>query len=278
MQLTKNVLVHLLIVLMIPLGAYAKEFVLPKYVSEALRDSYDINHEDSKPSEQEDARAMRFKIVGIEAYSWGIQEGTYFRTNEIQDLLQKNSFTMNKTVSVGKFLVDGQMLMPTVLEAERIYITNHDREAQSVNMSYTIDKPPRIVAQPPTWRDYLLRSVKKPEKPIAAAHPKNDAEIVIWDKNFKRGFLRGIDQANSLFSSDLMKMRNEISGFYRFRFLLAQNIVTLPKMSKDKVSVMLLDSGKTINLNNIKYSITLDSTFNKVNEWKPVFSQGAAHE
>jgi len=278
MQRINKTIALMLFSFLISVGAQADVVVLPKHVAEELISSHTLNHEDTKPSDEEDARELRNKVVGIEAYSWGIQEGTYFRIVEIQRLLEDNSFTMNKTVSVGKFLVDGKMLMPTVLEASRIYIKNHDREAQSVNMSYTLDKAPRIVAQPPTWRDYLKRSVKKPEKPLRAAHPKNDEEVLVWDREFKRGWLRGIVQAGTIYTADLIKMRNEIAGFYRFRFLLAQNIVTLPRMSKDKVSVMLLDSGKTINLHNVKYSITLDSTFNKVGDWKPVFSQGAAHE
>ena len=34
----------------------------------------------------------------------------------------------------------------------------------------------------------------------------------------------------------------------------------------------------TINLNDVKYTITLDARFNKVTDWKPVFNQGSAHE
>ena len=41
---------------------------------------------------------------------------------------------------------------------------------------------------------------------------------------------------------------------------------------------MLLDAGRTINLNDVKYSITLDSKFNKITDWKPVFNKGNAHE
>ena len=168
--------------------------------------------------------------------------------------------------------------MPTVLEAERIYVKNNEREARTVNMSYTLDKPPRIVSQTPTWRDYLVRSMALPRKPIANAYPRNSEEKAVWFKEFKRGWFRGVEQANSIFQSDLAKLHNEIAGLYRFRFLLAQNIVTLPKLVKNKSSVMLLESGKTINLNDVKYTIELDAKFNKVTDWKPVFNRGTAHE
>ena len=87
-----------------------------------------------------------------------------------------------------------------------------------------------------------------------------------------------MDQANKIYQSDLNKMHKDVTGLYRFRFLLAQNIVTLPRLVRDKSSVMLLDSGKTINLNDVKYTIQLDAQFNKVTEWKPVFNRGSAHE
>ena len=224
------------------------------------------------------AKEMRLNAVAVEAYSWGIQEGVYYRTNEIQAVLNEKSFIINKTVNFAKFIIDSKMLMPTVLEAERIYVKNSDREARTVNMSYTLDKPPRIVSQVPSWRDYLTRTMPKPIKPIANAYPRNKLEKELWFKEFKRGWFRGTKQADSIFESDKAKLHKEIAGLYRFRFLLAQNIVTLPKLVKNKSSVMLLESGKTINLNDVKYTIQLDAKFNKVTDWKPVFNRGAAHE
>ncbi|MGP5159724.1 type IV secretory system conjugative DNA transfer family protein [Pseudoalteromonas prydzensis] len=250
---------------------------LPVEAENMLSASYSGNPDKYHEIGEEEA-AMRLNAVSVEAYSWGIREGAFYRNDQIQQLLQSRSFTINKTVSLSKFIIDGKMLMPTVLEAERIYVKSSDREARTVNMSYTLDKPPRIVSQVPTWRDYLLRTMAKPIKPIDNAYPRNDVEIQVWAREFKRGWFRGVEQANSIFESDLNKLHSDVAGLYRFRFLLAQNIVTLPKLIKNKSSVMLLDSGKTINLNDVKYSIQLDSRFNKVTDWKPVFNKGNAHE
>ena len=221
---------------------------------------------------------MRMKAVSFEAFSWVIQEGAYYRTGIIQKLLQQNSFYLNKTFSFGKFIIDGEMLMPTVLEAERIFIKDGKRKARSVNMSYTLDKSPEIVSGIPSWRDYLLRVIPKPKDPISYAYPKNKDEVKVWDIEFGRGFTAGVRQANRIYSNDLSRAHSDITGYYRFRFLLAQNIVTLPVLNKHRAGVMLLDSGKTINLIDVKYTITLDSRYNKVNEWKPVFFRGDAHE
>ena len=251
---------------------------LPSEAVLLLDESIKANLHSETKSGKEAADEMRLSAVKVEAYTWGIQEGAYFRNNEIQSLLNKNSFVLNKTVTLSKFLIDGKMLMPTVLEAERVYVQNGASEARSINMSYTLDKSPKIVSQAPTWHDYLVRTMPKPRKPIRNAYPKNSVESAAWKIEFERGWFKGVDQANKIYQSDLNKMHKDVTGLYRFRFLLAQNIVTLPRLVRDKSSVMLLDSGKTINLNDVKYTIQLDAQFNKVTEWKPVFNRGSAHE
>ena len=85
-------------------------------------------------------------------------------------------------------------------------------------------------------------------------------------------------QANLIYENDLTRMHADIAGLYRYRYLLSQNIVRLPVISNERKGVVLLDSGKTIYLNNVEHSIEMNSIFNDVNEWKPVFYQGDAHE
>ncbi|MEJ6534029.1 MULTISPECIES: type IV secretory system conjugative DNA transfer family protein [Pseudoalteromonas] len=264
-------------VVAISLPAYSKG-ELPQHAKQLLLNSIEVSHTEMSELAEVEAQEMRLNAVAVDAYSWGMQEGAYYRNNEIQALLNEKSFVINKTISLAKFVIDGKMLMPTVLEAERIYVKNSDREARTVHMSYTLDKPPKIVSQVPTWRDYLVRNIAKPRKPIRNSYPRTNQESELWASEFKRGWFRGVEQANSIFSSDLNKLSKDVAGLYRFRYLLAQNIVTLPKLIKDESSVMLLDSGKTINLNDVKYSIQLDSRFNKVTDWKPVFNKGGAHE
>jgi defect-in-organelle-trafficking protein DotC len=243
-----------------------------------LDSSLEKSFEKDDDDEDEVAALMRLKAISIDAYSWGIQEGVYYRTGVIQGLLEKHSSVIHKLISLGKFVVDGTMLMPTVIEAERIYVKNSDVSATEINMSYTLDKPAKIVSQVPTWRDYLKRKVDIPEKPLEHALPRNIAEQTAWKNEFKRGFKSGIRQANTIYDNDLARMHSYIAGLYGYRYLLSQNIVLLPVISKVRTGVVLLDSGKTIYLNNVEHSIEMSSIFNNVNDWKPVFYQGDAHE
>jgi defect-in-organelle-trafficking protein DotC len=243
-----------------------------------LKESLERNFDKDPIDESKVASLLRIKAISIDAYSWGIQEGVYYRTEVIQKLLEKHSNIVHKLISLGKFIVDGKMLMPTVVEVERIHVINSDASSTDINMSYTLDKKPRIVSQVPTWRDYLKRSVSVPEKPLNHALPKNKEEQVAWDKEFRRGWSGGIKQADTIYGNDLARMHSDIGGLYLYRNLLAQNIVSLPIISNVKTGVVLLDSGKTIYLNNVEHNIEMGSIFNDVNDWEPVFYQGDAHE
>ena len=252
--------------------------ILPGAANAKLQKSLVHNYNKGSKNSDEIAADFRINAISIDAYSWGIQEGVYYRTSVIQGLLEKYSNVVHKMISLGKFIVDGKMLMPTVIETEGIYVRNSDVSSTEISMSYTLDKPARIVSQVPTWRDYLKRTVPEPEYPIDQSLPKTQNEQIAWNKEFKRGFQSGIKQANSIYEKDLARMHADIAGLYRYRYLLSQNIVLLPVISNERTGVVLLDSGKTIYLNNVEHSIEMNSIFNDINEWKPVFNQGDAHE
>ena len=155
--------------------------ILPAAANAKLQKSLVHNYNKSSQDSDEIAADFRIKAITIDAYSWGVQEGVYYRTSVIQDLLEKYSSVVHRMISLGKFIVDGKMLMPTVIEAERIYVRNSDVSSTEISMSYTLDKPARIVSQVPTWRDYLKRSVPEPEYPIEQSFPKTKIEQAAWE-------------------------------------------------------------------------------------------------
>ena len=248
----------------------SSDFVLPESGESILKASHTVNHKAHKASGEDEAKAMRLKTVAIEAYTWGIREGSYYRMLEIQDNLDSLSYLLDKGYNFSKFVIDGRMLMPTALRAERIQVNSNDKESREALTSITLDKSPKIISQVPTWRNFLKRIAKPPVQPIRQSHPKNNEEIQLWDSEFKRGWVRGVKQADDTFQFDSNKLKTYFEGLYEFRFLLAQNVVYPPKLSKNETPVLLLDSGRTINLNDVKYRITLDAGFNKVEDWKPI--------
>ena len=217
------------------------------------------------------ANKIRAKVVKQAAFSWGVQEGLYWRYQNIVSILDAQSLELHTVFGFNKFIVNGKMLLPTVIEAKRIYEQTTDISARTVNVSYSMDKPARIIPQPPTWRDYLIRAIDTPQKPHGVVFPRTAEEGAAWREGINRGWEEGVNQANDIFFIDLIKLKKDIEGLYRFRKLLAMGIVTMPKVASSKYSVIELDSGKTLNINDVVYSITTQPDFTETDKWEPFF-------
>jgi defect in organelle trafficking protein DotC len=221
-------------------------------------------------------KQIRLQTLKQAAFSWGVQEGLSWRYENIVSALDKQSLELHTVFSFNKFIVDGKMLLPSIIKAERIFDQTASDTARTVNVSFTLDKPARLVPQTPTWRDYLIRRIDGPQKPHDVIFPRTPEEAQVWAENLDKGWKEGVKQADDVFEIDLRRLQRDIEGMYRFRKLLAMGIVTMPKIASSKYSVVKIDNGRTMNLNDVVYSITTQSDFTKTEKWEPFFRLGSS--
>ena len=247
-----------------------------KEMPHRLKELYKITKKTDYDKDDQGVKQIRLRTLKQAAFSWGVQEGLYWRYQNIVELMESQSLELHTVFSFNKFIVDGKMLLPSIVQAERIFDQTSDTSVRTVNVSFTLDKPARLVPQPPTWRDYLIRSIDEPQKPHDVIFPRTSDEREVWIENLNRGWHEGIKQADDIYEIDLRHMTKDIEGMYRFRKLLVMGVVTMPRISSSKYSVMKLDNGKTINLNDVVYSITAQSDFTDTDKWEPFFRSGRA--
>lgn len=216
-------------------------------------------------------KQIRLQTLKQAAFSWGVQEGLHWRYGNIVESLDNQSLELHTVFSFNKFIVDGKMLLPSIIKADRIFEQTAEDRARTVNISFTLDKPARLVPQTPTWRDYLIRAIDEPQKPHDVIFPRTSDESKVWIENLNRGWGEGVTQANEIFEIDLRRLQRDIEGMYRFRKLLAMGVVTMPKIASSKYSVVKLDNGRTMNLNDVVYEISTQSDFTKTEKWEPFF-------
>lgn len=221
--------------------------------------------------DEQGVKQVRLTTLKQAAFSWGVQEGLYWRYQNITASLDAQSLQLHTIFDFNKFLVDGKMLLPSIIEAERIFEQKSDTTVRTVNVSYTLDKAARLVPQTPTWRDYLLRRIDKPQEPHHVIFPRNDSEKAVWLEQLDKGWEAGVAQADDIFELDLRRLQKDIEGMFRFRKLLAMGIVTMPRIASSKYSTIKLNNGKTININDVVYSITTQSEFTETDRWEPFF-------
>jgi defect-in-organelle-trafficking protein DotC len=223
---------------------------------------------------------LQVRIASIKnaAFSWGVQEGIYWRYGEITKALDKNSLQLHTVFNFSKFIVEGKMLLPTVLKSERVFNQINDKSSRTYDVSISLDRLAKIVPQPPTWRDYIIRSIEEPQKPHSAMFPRNQEEGEVWITALDRGWLEGIKQADDIFEIDARRLEKEFNGLYQYKKLLAMEYFSLPRISSSHYPNVRYDNGKTINLNDSVYTITVESNINEVSDWEPYFRVDSMRE
>jgi defect-in-organelle-trafficking protein DotC len=272
-----QIIVRLFVILLLPANLVAADegkFTpeeQTKEIPERLQALYGITEDVDYDKDEQGVKQIRLQTLKQAAFSWGVQEGLYWRYNKVVESLDKQSLELHTVFSFNKFIVDGKMLLPSIIKAERIFEQTTEDTARTVNVSFTLDKPARLVPQTPTWRDYLLRTIDAPQKPHDVIFPRTIEESSVWIENLDKGWEEGVKQADDIFEIDLRRLQRDIEGMYRFRKLLAMGVVTMPKISSSKYSVVKLDNGRTLNLNDVVYSITTQSDFETTEKWEPFF-------
>lgn len=238
-----------------------------------LKELHEITAKTEYNKKQEKVAELRLDALKVSAFSWGTQEGMFWRYQKIQRSLESNSLQLHTIADFNKFLVDGKMLMPVISKSERMFLQETSSKVRTVSVAYNLEKPAKLVAQPPTWRDYLVRVVDEPVKPHDALFPRTELEQVVWRDALDRGWAAGVEQANDIFDIDLRRLHSDLDGMYRFRTLLVQNIVSLPEYKDSRYAVMKVEDGKTIHLNDVVYEITEQSEFSDTKKWEPFFNE-----
>lgn len=232
----------------------------------------------SEQSAQAKGSSLRYDAVGQQAYHWGLSEGLFYQHGVNQDTLVKNTTLLNRIADFSKFIVDGKLLLPTAMEAKRIYEQISSNEARTVNVSYTLHRPAQIVSSPPTWREYLFRTVEQPIKPDSVLLPRDKQEKSIFTHQFQAGWEAGTRQANMILDNDFRMLERDLNGHYVFRQLAVQNIVRLPSINKIDNNVVVSSDGRTINVDDVIYRISVPEGFENIGKWEPIFTSSTSSE
>src|SRR3990167_5668343 len=127
--------------------------------------------------------AIRLVAIRDTATSVGAQGGLACRYKQIDDVLEKNSNSLNRIFNFNALLLRHDVLPPVLVEANNNMKISDDAQAlRLANKIYKIVPPPRFVTAAPTWRQYLWRNFKKPNAPNSTLLPRTTQERDVWNK------------------------------------------------------------------------------------------------
>lgn len=179
------------------------------------------------------AQKIRMDALREAALSYGARGGLARRTWEIRQKLDANATNLDMTYNFRALLMaapSGLLIEPPIVtESQQNVIVSPDgQEAAVTDMMLKIGREARIVTAAREWRTYLERDWGKVEPPPNVLLPKNDEERLAWAKWVAQGWEAGYKQGDEVFQADIDRMVRDYTGMVRYRWLLAQNMISAP--------------------------------------------------
>lgn len=215
---------------------------------------------------------IRLAALRETATTLGAQGALAWRGEHIDNALEKQAAYLDHVFNFNQILLKHNVLPPVLTESQGNLNLADNNTVRMADKTYKIVSPARFVTTPPTWRNYIWLSFKKPGVPDTTLLPANKAEARIWNFYLRIGWKEGLQQANDIFAANLNRLKRDYLGMVLYRKLLAQGIITSPQISKADLGVT--GNADQLRINDEVMRITAHSALQPdSNKWKPILTK-----
>ncbi|WP_079211108.1 type IV secretory system conjugative DNA transfer family protein [Brucella pituitosa] len=184
----------------------------------------------------------RAAVLREAAISYAAQAGYQRRVFEIMNCLEKNTRHLSEQFNFNAIVYPapkqaGYIVPPVVSRTRQaLTISQQGHESVAADDYYRIQKPGRIVAIIPTWRDYLVMPLDKPSEPDTQFLPKGKAERRIWERFLPLGWKAGSQQADEALALNLNLLARDYLGMIEYRRLVSAGIIRSLLLSTSQIT------------------------------------------
>lgn len=211
---------------------------------------------------------IRLTSLKNAAMTIGAQSGLAWRAKKIDKLLNKDSKQLDSLFNFNGMMLGDHVLPPVLTEARHTLNVASPDAIRLSDRYYRILKQARFVSMPPNWRAYLWMNYKRPARPNPALLPRNKYERKAWRGYVTKGWKAGIDQANTIYQQNLVRLKRDYVGMALYRNLYAQGMVSAPFVAHTSLGVT--GGGSHLRIHDQVLRITaLPQLTAKAKEWRP---------
>lgn len=212
---------------------------------------------------------IRTQAIKDIATSLGARGGLARRAKFINRNLQTKAVYLDRVFNFRALMLSKHVLPPVLVEGRNTLDLASSQLVHLADRTYKLVRQARFVTNPPHWRNYLGMPYKKPEQPEPSLLPKNRQEQAFWKQCVERGWKQGIGQADVIYRDNLARLKRDYKGMIRYKYLLAQNIVSAPVVVKRELGVT--GGGRSMSVNDRTLKIAaLPSLKPDSEHWVPV--------
>lgn len=224
-----------------------------------------------KPGAKKATKAQTGKIREMAlretALTLGAQAGLAWRAKYIDDQLVKQTRNLDTIYDFNAITLEHNVLPPVLLEGRHTLNLADTQTIRISDRTYKVAKQARFITTPPDWRQYLWLDYKKPEYPHITLLPSTPEERQIWCYYIDKGWLNGVDQANTIIEENIARIKEDFTGMILYRKLLSMNMVSPPYVSNTDLGVT--GDGEEIRIDDRVLRITALPALNvNSEEWR----------
>lgn len=240
----------------------------PQVDTQSLNTLENLNAKEMKATSD---KANHIRTLGLQntALTLAAQGGLSWRANQINTQLQQSSTQLDQIFNFNALMLNHSVMPPVLAEGHNTLNLADPNTIRIANVTYKIISQARFVTAPPTWRNYIWMDYPPPTVPNSALLPKTKDEQIIWQHYVQIGWQNGVQQANTIYSQNLGRLKQDYTGIILYRKLLAQHMVSSPFVATTDLGITGNDSE--LNINDQVLRITaLPTLQNNSQKWQPV--------
>ena len=180
---------------------------------------------------------VRARMIERAAAATGAQAGMLARARIIDHDLLARAALYDRAFDFAALELPHGVLPPVITEGRNAYNLSTPDVLRAEGRVFRIVHPARLVATPPTWRDYLWMPTGKLSLPDAAMLPHGADERALWNLWVRKGWDEGQRLADATFRANLDRLQRDFIGMVRYRTLQDQGLVTAPTIAATHLGV-----------------------------------------
>lgn len=225
-----------------------------------------------KSHKKKASMAIRYQAIKEGALSVGAQGGLAHRSRAINNMLAKQRKSLDKTFDFNGMLLDHSVLPPVLVEGAHTLNLDGDDTIRVADKTYSLVSQARFVTAVPLWTDYLWMNFTRPAVPDPSLLPRNSEEDAIWKENVLMGWKKGLAQAESIYESNVARLKRDYEGMALYRELLAKHMISAPFVAKTDLGIT--GGGENLTVNDRIFRITAKPQLDpNAHNWKPIVQQ-----
>lgn len=216
---------------------------------------------------------LRIQSLRESAMTIAAQGGLAWASNKMNKQMVKDDKYLDTIYNFHAMMLSHGVLPPVLEEGDYSLNTDDPNTIRVADRTYRIVKQARFATTAPNWREYIWFTYDKPVLPDRTLLPRSDREQQIWRCAVREGWVKGIEQAYTIFQQNLARLKRDYRGMVLYRKLLQERMISPPFVSRTELGVT--GSGEDMRINDqVLRIVQLPKLQTNTRGWRAIVVKG----